>query len=83
MATYTAVMRPALEYASSVWSPIAFSTSINKLQVMQNANLYLWNLSNIIQIPYLCICLLCIVFACILFIQPIYVFYIYCFVVWA
>ena len=32
-------MRPALEYASSVWSPIAFSTSINKLQVMQNAAL--------------------------------------------
>ena len=36
MATYKAVMRPALEYASSVWSPIASSTSINKLQVMQN-----------------------------------------------
>ena len=32
-------MRPALEYASSVWSPIASSTSINKLQVMQNAAL--------------------------------------------
>ena len=30
-------MIPALEYASSVWSPIASSTSINKLQVMQNA----------------------------------------------
>ena len=29
---YKAVMRPALEYASSVWSPIASSTSINKLQ---------------------------------------------------
>ena len=39
MATYKAVMRPALEYASSVWSPIASSTSINKLQVMQNAAL--------------------------------------------
>ena len=37
MATYKAVVRPALEYASSVWSPIASSTSINKLQVMQNA----------------------------------------------
>ena len=37
MATYKAVMRPALEYASSVWSPIASSTSNNKLQVMQNA----------------------------------------------
>ena len=39
MATYRAVMRPALEYASYVWSPIASSTSINKLQVMQNAAL--------------------------------------------
>ena len=39
MATYKAVMRPALEYASSVWWPIASSTSINKLQVMQNAAL--------------------------------------------
>ena len=39
MATYKAVMRPALEYASSVWSPIACTTSINKLQVMQNAAL--------------------------------------------
>ena len=39
MATYKAVMRPALEYASSIWSPLASSTSINKLQVMQNASL--------------------------------------------
>ena len=39
MATYKAVMRPALECTSSVWSPIACSTSINKLQVMQNAAL--------------------------------------------
>ena len=39
MATYKAVMRPPLEYASSVWSPIASSTSIYKLQVMQNAAL--------------------------------------------
>ena len=39
MATYKAVMRPALEYASSVWLPIASSTSINKMQVMQNAAL--------------------------------------------
>ena len=36
MATYKAVMRPALEYASSIWSPLASSTSINKLQVMPN-----------------------------------------------
>ena len=39
MATYKAVMRPTLEYASSIWSPLASSTSINKLQVMQNAAL--------------------------------------------
>ena len=39
MATYKAVMRLALKYASSVWSPIASSTSINKLQVMQNVAL--------------------------------------------
>ena len=39
MATYKAVMRPALEYASSIWSPPASSTSINKLQVMLNAAL--------------------------------------------
>ena len=39
MATYKAGMRPALEYASSIWSPPASSTSINKLQVMQNAAL--------------------------------------------
>ena len=39
MATNKAVMRPALEYASSIWSPHASSTSINKLQVMQNTAL--------------------------------------------
>ena len=39
MATYREVMRPALEYASSIWSPLASSTSINKRQVMQNAAL--------------------------------------------
>ena len=39
MATYKAIMRPALEYASSIWSPLASSTSTNKLQVMQNASL--------------------------------------------
>ena len=32
-------MKPVLEYASSVWSPIASSISINKLQVMQIAAL--------------------------------------------
>ena len=39
MATYKAVKRPALEFASSIWSPLASSTSINKLPVMQNAAL--------------------------------------------
>ena len=39
MATYKAFIRPALEYASSIWSPLASSTCINKLQVMQNAEL--------------------------------------------
>ena len=39
MATYKAVMRPSLEYASSIWSPLASSISINKMQVMQNAAL--------------------------------------------
>ena len=39
MATYNAIMRPALEYASSIWSPLASLTSINKLQFMHNAAL--------------------------------------------
>ena len=39
MATYKAVMRPALEYASSIWSSLAFLTSINNLQVMPNTAL--------------------------------------------
>ena len=39
VATYKAVMRPTLEYAASIWSPMASPTSINKLQVMQNAAL--------------------------------------------
>ena len=39
MATYKAVMRAPLEYASSIGSPLASSTSINKLQVMHNAAL--------------------------------------------
>ena len=38
MATYKVVMRPALGYASSVWSPIASSTSINKLQPRYQAS---------------------------------------------
>ena len=36
MAPYKAVMGPARGYASSIWSPLAYSTSINKLRVMQN-----------------------------------------------
>ena len=39
MAPYKVIMRPALEYASSTWSPLAFSTSTIKLQVIQNAAL--------------------------------------------
>ena len=39
MATYKAVMIPALEYVSAIWSPLASSTSIDKLQVVQNAAL--------------------------------------------
>ena len=39
MATYKAGIRPALEYASFMRSALASSTSINKLQVMQNATL--------------------------------------------
>ena len=39
MATYKTVVRQALEYTSSIWSPLAFSTSINKLKIMQNAAL--------------------------------------------
>ena len=36
MATYKAVMRPALEYVSSIWSPLASSTSINKFMVFHH-----------------------------------------------
>ena len=39
MATYKAVMRPVLEYASSIWSLLASLASINKLQGMQTAAL--------------------------------------------
>ena len=39
MATYKVVMRPAMEYASSIWLPLASSTSIFKLHAMQNAAL--------------------------------------------
>ena len=36
--TYKADMRPALEYASSIWSPLASSTSINKRPWKANNN---------------------------------------------
>ena len=39
MATYKTVMRPALENASSIRSPLSSSISISKLQVMQNVAL--------------------------------------------
>ena len=39
LANYKAVIGPAVEYACSIWSPLASSTSIIKLQVMQNAAL--------------------------------------------
>ena len=39
IATYKTVVKPALEYSSSIWSPLESSTSINKRQVMQNAAL--------------------------------------------
>ena len=39
MATYKAVIRPALDYASAIWSPLASLTIINKLKVMQIATL--------------------------------------------
>ena len=39
MDIYKASMRPALEYACFIWSHLASSTSINKLQVMQKAAL--------------------------------------------
>ena len=39
LSTYKAVVRPHLEYASTVWSPNAAPTNINKLQIVQNAAL--------------------------------------------
>ena len=39
MATYKAVMRPVLEYASSIWSLLSSLVSINKLQGMQTSAL--------------------------------------------
>ena len=39
LATYKTITRPVIEYASTVWSPIASVTNTNKLQVIQNAAL--------------------------------------------
>ena len=39
MDTYKGVVIPALEYVSSIWSALSSSTSIYKLQVMQNSAL--------------------------------------------
>ena len=39
MATYNTVMIQALEYTYSIWSTLASSTSITKLQDMQNTSL--------------------------------------------
>ena len=39
MATYEAAVRPAMEYAYSIWSPLAAWAGINKQQVMQDAAL--------------------------------------------
>ena len=46
MATYKIVMRPALEYAFSIWSPLASSTSINKLQVIIGPLLFILYISD-------------------------------------
>jgi hypothetical protein len=37
--TYKTITRPILEYASTVWSPIAANTNVNKLQTIQNSAL--------------------------------------------
>ena len=37
--TYKAITRPIMEYASTVWSPVASATNINHLQVIQNSAL--------------------------------------------
>ena len=36
VATYEAITRPILEYVSTIWSPIASTTGITKLQTIQN-----------------------------------------------
>ena len=39
VATYKAITRPQLEYASTVWSPIISTTNMNELQTLQNTAL--------------------------------------------
>ena len=39
LATYKAITRPVLEYASTIWSPNASETNIDKLQIVQNTAL--------------------------------------------
>jgi hypothetical protein len=39
VATYSAITRPILEYASTVWSPLISNTNMNKLQTVQNTAL--------------------------------------------
>ena len=39
IATYKAITRPILEYVSTIWSPLASDTNINKLQITQNTAL--------------------------------------------
>ena len=35
--TYKTIIRPILEYASTIWSPIISNTNTNKLQTIQNS----------------------------------------------
>ena len=39
LATYKAITRPVLDYASTIWSPNASETNIDKLQIVQNTAL--------------------------------------------
>lgn len=39
VATYKTILRPHLEYASTIWAPILSETNLKKLQTLQNAAL--------------------------------------------
>jgi hypothetical protein len=41
LTAYKAIVRPHLEYANTIWSPIISDTNLNKLQTVQNAALRL------------------------------------------